>query len=71
MNLDGGSQATLPNASSVLIIGGGLARSSAAITLADRGHDVISLANLKRSLTAARRRRINIKPAGRDRMTAG
>lgn len=32
---------------------------------------VISLANLKRSIAALRRRRINLQPVGLGRMTAG
>jgi flavin-dependent dehydrogenase len=43
MNLDRGSPATLPQLSDVLIIGGGPAGSSAAITLADRGFSVVLL----------------------------
>ena len=32
---------------------------------------IVSFANLKRSIAAVRRRRINIQPAGPDRMAAG
>jgi len=39
MNLDLGSQTTLPNESDVLIIGGGSAGSGAAVTLADRNYE--------------------------------
>jgi flavin-dependent dehydrogenase len=43
MNLDRGSPAALPQESDVLVIGGGPAGSSAAITLAERGYNVVLL----------------------------
>jgi hypothetical protein len=70
MNVETGSPETLQRKCDVLIIGGKTPIWSS-LRAFKAVYYIVSFANLKRSIAALRRRRINIQPGEPDRMAAG